>query len=168
MVEATLRVLHLWSRMRFRIMVSMRLVYSLLELLLEVRLRFGYNAHLNIEYFLVFFLTAMMTNVMAGSYPELFAAASAYSGVPFGCFAGASDWNSQCSAGELIKTAAQWARIINLFTWTTSTRTNASLIPGRRSTSCLSWIHRFSSKDDALARYRVCFYLSCVIKKTIA
>lgn len=31
---------------------------------------------------------AMMTNVMAGSYPNLFQAASAYSGVPFGCFSG--------------------------------------------------------------------------------
>ncbi|KAJ3711612.1 putative acetylxylan esterase [Lentinula raphanica] len=51
---------------------------------------------------------AMMTNVMAGSYPNLFAAASAYSGVPFGCFAGASSWNSQCSEGQLIKTADQW------------------------------------------------------------
>ncbi|KIK66164.1 carbohydrate esterase family 1 protein [Collybiopsis luxurians FD-317 M1] len=51
---------------------------------------------------------AMMTNVMAGSYPELFAAASAYSGVPFGCFAGSSDWNSQCAEGQLIKTAQQW------------------------------------------------------------
>lgn len=51
---------------------------------------------------------AMMTNVMAGSYPELFAAASAYSGVPFGCFAGPNAWNSQCSTGELIQTAQQW------------------------------------------------------------
>ncbi|KAF5382254.1 hypothetical protein D9757_008952 [Collybiopsis confluens] len=51
---------------------------------------------------------AMMTNVMAGAYPNLFAAASAYSGVPFGCFAGSSDWNSQCATGELIKTAQQW------------------------------------------------------------
>lgn len=45
---------------------------------------------------------------MAGSYPELFAAASAYSGVPFGCFAGASSWSTQCADGDLIQTAAQW------------------------------------------------------------
>ncbi|KLO11339.1 hypothetical protein SCHPADRAFT_831275 [Schizopora paradoxa] len=51
---------------------------------------------------------AMMTNVMAGSYPELFQAASLYSGVPFGCFAGASSWNSQCAEGDLIQTAEQW------------------------------------------------------------
>ncbi|KAI0257853.1 Alpha/Beta hydrolase protein [Gloeopeniophorella convolvens] len=51
---------------------------------------------------------AMMTNVMSGSYPNLFQAASAYSGVPFGCFAGASDWNSQCANGDLTKTAQAW------------------------------------------------------------
>ncbi|KAK7446363.1 hypothetical protein VKT23_014569 [Stygiomarasmius scandens] len=51
---------------------------------------------------------AMMTNVMAGSYPDLIAATSIYSGVPFGCFAGASDWNSQCAQGQLVKTAQQW------------------------------------------------------------
>lgn len=51
---------------------------------------------------------AMMTNVMAGSYPDLFKAASSYSGVPFGCFAGASEWNSQCANGQLTKTAQAW------------------------------------------------------------
>lgn len=51
---------------------------------------------------------AMMTNVMAGSYPNLFQAASAYSGVPFGCFAGSSSWSNQCADGDLIQTAAQW------------------------------------------------------------
>ena len=42
---------------------------------------------------------AMMTNVMAATYPELFKAATAYSGVPAGCFASASGavdaWNSR-------------------------------------------------------------------------
>ncbi|MBP2705521.1 PHB depolymerase family esterase [Microbispora sp. RL4-1S] len=53
---------------------------------------------------------AMMTNVLAAEYPDVFSAASAYSGVPAGCFAttGGSLWNSQCSGGQLIKTAQQW------------------------------------------------------------
>jgi len=51
---------------------------------------------------------AMMTNVLMGAYPDLFAAGSLYSGVPYGCFAGPSAWNSQCSQGQLIKTAQQW------------------------------------------------------------
>ncbi|KAF4633373.1 hypothetical protein G7Y89_g4748 [Cudoniella acicularis] len=51
---------------------------------------------------------AMMTNVLAGAYPDLFVAGAAFSGVPYGCFAGASAWNSQCAEGELIKTAQAW------------------------------------------------------------
>ncbi|KAG8937130.1 hypothetical protein FRC00_007168 [Tulasnella sp. 408] len=51
---------------------------------------------------------AMMTNVMAGSYPDLFQAASAYSGVPFACFAGTSDWNSACANGQVSMTGQQW------------------------------------------------------------
>ncbi|MFI7029953.1 PHB depolymerase family esterase [Microbispora rosea] len=53
---------------------------------------------------------AMMTNVLAAQYPDVFSAASAYSGVPAGCFAttNGSLWNSQCSGGQLIKTAQQW------------------------------------------------------------
>ncbi|KAG8946324.1 hypothetical protein FRC04_011954 [Tulasnella sp. 424] len=55
---------------------------------------------------------AMMTNVMAGSYPNLFQAASAYSGVPFACFAGSSDWNSACANGDVSMTPAQWGDLV--------------------------------------------------------
>lgn len=59
---------------------------------------------------------AMMTQVMAGAYPDVFKAASAYSGVPDGCFfvQGATatqdppGWNNQCANGQVTKTAAQW------------------------------------------------------------
>ncbi|MEU1753038.1 PHB depolymerase family esterase [Micromonospora matsumotoense] len=53
---------------------------------------------------------AMMTNVLAAQYPDVFAAASAFSGVPAGCFAttDGSLWNSRCSGGTVIKTAQQW------------------------------------------------------------
>ncbi|MCJ1447034.1 MAG: hypothetical protein MMC23_007542 [Stictis urceolatum] len=51
---------------------------------------------------------AMMTNVLVGAYPDVFAAGSAFSGVAYGCFAGASEWNSQCAEGQLIKTAQAW------------------------------------------------------------
>ncbi|WP_426502368.1 extracellular catalytic domain type 1 short-chain-length polyhydroxyalkanoate depolymerase [Dactylosporangium sp. McL0621] len=53
---------------------------------------------------------AMMTNVLAAQYPDVFTAASAFSGVPAGCFAttNGSLWNSQCSGGTVIKTAQQW------------------------------------------------------------
>ncbi|TYB41043.1 alpha/beta hydrolase family esterase, partial [Microbispora tritici] len=53
---------------------------------------------------------AMMTNVLAAEYPDVFSAASAFSGVPAGCFAtnDGSLWNSQCSGGQITKTAQQW------------------------------------------------------------
>jgi hypothetical protein len=55
-----------------------------------------------------------MTSVLAGAYPDIFAAGVVDSGVPYGCFAlpGQPDasWNNQCSTGELIKTGAQWVR----------------------------------------------------------
>ncbi|THH30289.1 hypothetical protein EUX98_g3912 [Antrodiella citrinella] len=47
---------------------------------------------------------AMMTNVLIGAYPDLFAAGSAFSGVPYECFEGPNLWNSQCATGELIMT----------------------------------------------------------------
>ncbi|MGW3118257.1 extracellular catalytic domain type 1 short-chain-length polyhydroxyalkanoate depolymerase [Streptomyces sp. NPDC001107] len=53
---------------------------------------------------------AMMTNVLAAEYPDVFSAASAFSGVPAGCFAtdNGSMWNSQCAGGSIIKSAQQW------------------------------------------------------------
>ncbi|EUC50378.1 carbohydrate esterase family 1 protein [Bipolaris oryzae ATCC 44560] len=59
---------------------------------------------------------AMMTNVMAAAYPELFKAAIVYNGVPAGCFASPSGavaaWNSDCAQGKVIKTPAAWAKIV--------------------------------------------------------
>ena len=54
---------------------------------------------------------AMMTNVMAAEYPDVFKAGSAFMGVPATCFATGSasnTWNSQCSGGQITKTAQQW------------------------------------------------------------
>ncbi|PYI33790.1 alpha/beta-hydrolase [Aspergillus indologenus CBS 114.80] len=58
---------------------------------------------------------AMMTNVMAATYPNLFAAATVYNGVPAGCFYSATNqadaWNSTCALGQSITTPAHWASI---------------------------------------------------------
>jgi poly(hydroxyalkanoate) depolymerase family esterase len=53
---------------------------------------------------------AMMTNVMLGVYPEVFEAGAAFSGVPYTCFAttNGSEWNSQCSQGQINRTPQQW------------------------------------------------------------
>ncbi|MBO4161134.1 extracellular catalytic domain type 1 short-chain-length polyhydroxyalkanoate depolymerase [Micromonospora antibiotica] len=57
---------------------------------------------------------AMMTNVMAGVYPDVFNAGVSSSGVPFGCFAttNGSEWNSDCSGGRIVKTPQQWGDLV--------------------------------------------------------
>jgi len=51
---------------------------------------------------------AMMTNVLAGAYPDLFRAGVAFAGVPYGCFKGPDMWNANCAQGKIIMTAQQW------------------------------------------------------------
>jgi acetylxylan esterase len=54
---------------------------------------------------------AMMTDVMAAEYPDVFKAGAAFMGVPATCFATGSasnTWNSQCANGQITKTAQQW------------------------------------------------------------
>ncbi|WP_432194998.1 extracellular catalytic domain type 1 short-chain-length polyhydroxyalkanoate depolymerase [Streptomyces sp. bgisy027] len=53
---------------------------------------------------------AMMTNVLLGDYPDVFAAGAAFAGVAFGCFAttDGSEWNSACAQGTVTRTAGQW------------------------------------------------------------
>lgn len=59
---------------------------------------------------------AMMTNVMAATYPDLFAAGIAYSGVPAGCFMSTSNgvaaWNNTCANGQSIATPQKWAQVV--------------------------------------------------------
>jgi len=60
---------------------------------------------------------AMMTNVLLGAYPDVFAAGSAWAGVAFGCFADTASgtvdyWNSDCANGKIIKTGDQWKTIV--------------------------------------------------------
>jgi acetylxylan esterase len=66
---------------------------------------------------------AMMTNVLAGAYPNVIKAGVAYSGVPDGCFYVASAtagmatpaWNSQCANGQLIQTAQTWGNLVRSY-----------------------------------------------------
>ncbi|KAG7405029.1 putative acetylxylan esterase A [Fusarium oxysporum f. sp. rapae] len=59
---------------------------------------------------------AMMTNVMAATYPDIFAAGIAYAGVPAGCFRSEDNipdfWNSTCATGQSIWTQNQWANVV--------------------------------------------------------
>ena len=58
----------------------------------------------------------MMTNILVGSYPDVFKAGAAFAGVPFACFAQGSvdslGWNSSCANGNVTKTGAQWGDIV--------------------------------------------------------
>ena len=57
---------------------------------------------------------AMMTNVLLGDYPDVFAAGAAFAGVPFGCFAttNGSEWNSECANGTVIHTPQEWGNLV--------------------------------------------------------
>ncbi len=58
----------------------------------------------------------MMTNVLLGSYPDVFKAGAAFAGVAFGCFAvGSVDslgWNASCATGNVTETGAQWGDMV--------------------------------------------------------
>jgi len=59
---------------------------------------------------------AMMTNVLCATYPDLFKAATVYSGVSAGCFVSANNqvdaWNSSCAQGQIRDTQQQWANVV--------------------------------------------------------
>ncbi|MEU7828880.1 PHB depolymerase family esterase [Nonomuraea sp. NPDC049129] len=53
----------------------------------------------------------MMTQHMLAVYPDLFKAGASFMGVPFNCFAGASDYppgSSRCTGGSMDRTPQQW------------------------------------------------------------
>jgi len=61
---------------------------------------------------------AIMTNVLAGAYPDVFAAGAAFSGMPFGCLAGSpgsspSSADPACANGKHVYTAAKWDSIVH-------------------------------------------------------
>ncbi|KAK2013825.1 PHB depolymerase family esterase [Colletotrichum eremochloae] len=56
----------------------------------------------------------MMTNVLAATYPDIFSAATCYSGVAAGCVAGSpgsspTSSDGKCANAQVIKTGPQWA-----------------------------------------------------------
>ncbi|CRK44508.1 hypothetical protein BN1723_006160 [Verticillium longisporum] len=57
----------------------------------------------------------MMTNVLIGAYPDVFAAGSAFAGVPFGCYAadGFAVWSDDCAKGKIQHTGDEWAALVH-------------------------------------------------------
>jgi acetylxylan esterase len=60
----------------------------------------------------------MMTQVLLGSYPDVFAAGAAFAGVPFGCFAPEDNegeygyWHGECATGKVTHSAEGWGDIV--------------------------------------------------------
>jgi len=61
---------------------------------------------------------AMMTSTLLAAYPDVFAAGSAWSGVPFSCFAAPASaapggaiarWSDECATAKVARTGAEWA-----------------------------------------------------------
>jgi len=61
---------------------------------------------------------AMMTNVLAGAYPDVFEAGAAYSGTPHACFLGSTTpptpfgANQTCAQGQIVKTPREWGDLV--------------------------------------------------------
>jgi len=78
---------------------------------------------------------AMMTNVLAGSYPDVFEAGAAYSGTPHACFAGAPSAtpmspNQTCAQG-LSHTPQEWGNFVkNSYPGYTGKRTRMLIAHG--------------------------------------
>ncbi|KZL80545.1 phb depolymerase family esterase [Colletotrichum incanum] len=86
----------------------------------------------------------MMTNVLSATYPDLFAAATCYSGVAAGCLAGSPgsspiSADPKCANGQIVKTGEQWATQVR------------AMYPGY--TGSYPRIQTFHGTADSLVRY---------------
>lgn len=74
-------------------------------------------------------------NVLAATYPDVFAAGIAYAGVPAGCFMSVDDtpdfWNSTCSTGQSVWTQQQWTNVVkNMYPGYTGARPKMQIYHG--------------------------------------
>lgn len=77
---------------------------------------------------------------MAGTYPELFNAVIAHSGVPAGCFVSATNqvnaWNGTCVNGNVHNTPEAWASVVkNMYPEYNGTRPRIMIVHGGADTT---------------------------------
>ncbi|KAK4247902.1 Alpha/Beta hydrolase protein [Corynascus novoguineensis] len=83
---------------------------------------------------------AMMTNVMAGSYPDVFEAGAAFSGVAHACFLGAAGAtpfapNQTCAQGQIQRTPQEWGDLVrNSYPGYNGRRTRLQIFHGNADT----------------------------------
>jgi acetylxylan esterase len=89
---------------------------------------------------------AMMTNVLAATYPDLFKAASVYAGVPAGCFytGTVAGWNDTCAKGQSVTTQAAWAQTAkNMYIGYTGARPKMMIYHGAADTTIYPQVHTY-------------------------
>ncbi|KAL6703573.1 hypothetical protein ACN47E_009518 [Coniothyrium glycines] len=97
---------------------------------------------------------AMMTNVLAATYPDLFKAAIPYSGVSAGCFVSSSGgiaaWNSTCANGQSIATPEVWAQVAkDMYPGYTGARPRMQVYHGSSDTALLPQNYQETMKQWA-------------------
>ena len=100
---------------------------------------------------------AMMTNVMAATYPELFKAGSAYAGVPAGCFytGTVAGWNSSCANGQSIASQAVWAQTaLNMYPGYSGPRPKMQIYHGSADATIYPPVSRHLPKQTPLSTLR--------------
>ena len=78
----------------------------------------------------------MLTNVLLGAYPDVFAAGSALAGVPFGCWTSGDGWTSACADGNTQMSAMEWGDLVrNAYPGYAGTRPRVQLFHGTADTT---------------------------------
>jgi len=97
---------------------------------------------------------AMMTNVLAATYPDIFKAGIVYSGVPAGCFVSSSGgvdaWNSTCAQGQSKATPQAWANVVfNMYPGYNGTRPKMQIYHGSVDSTLLPQNYQETTKQWA-------------------